>query len=63
MSEADVARSPAVRRELVRYLEHYNFDRAHNGRLTEGRIPAEVLGAAKMYRRGDVSLHLRVGTV
>jgi transposase InsO family protein len=39
-----------LRRELVRYLEHYNFDRTHNGRLTKGRIPAEVLGAAKMYR-------------
>jgi transposase InsO family protein len=39
-----------LRRELVRYLEHYNYDRTHNGRLTKGRIPAEVLGAAKMYR-------------
>jgi transposase InsO family protein len=39
-----------LRRELERYLVHYNFDRTHNGRLTKGRIPAEVLGAAKMYR-------------
>jgi len=39
-----------LRRELERYLRHYNFDRTHNGRLTKGRIPAEVLGAAKMYR-------------
>jgi transposase InsO family protein len=39
-----------LRRELERYLEHYNFDRTHNGRLTKGRIPAEVLGAAKMFR-------------
>jgi transposase InsO family protein len=39
-----------LRRELERYLEHYNFDRTHNGRLTQGRIPAAVLGAAKMYR-------------
>jgi hypothetical protein len=37
-------------RELERYLQHYNFDRTHNGRLTKGRIPAQVLGAAKMYR-------------
>jgi transposase InsO family protein len=37
-------------RELERYLRHYNFDRTHNGRLTKGRTPAEVLGAAKMYR-------------
>jgi transposase len=39
-----------LRRELERYLVHYNFDRTHNGRLTKGRIPADVLGAAKMYR-------------
>jgi len=39
-----------LRRELVRYLQIYNFDRAHNGRLTRGRTPAEVLGAAKMFR-------------
>ena len=39
-----------LRRELERYLAYYNFDRAHTGRLTAGRTPAEVLGAAKMYR-------------
>ena len=39
-----------LRRELVRYLDYYNFDRTHNGRLTKGRIPADVLGAAKMFR-------------
>jgi len=39
-----------LRRELVRYLEIYNYDRAHNGRLTRGQTPAEVLGAAKMFR-------------
>ena len=39
-----------LRRELVRYLELYNFDRTYNGRYTKGRIPGEVLGAAKMWR-------------
>jgi transposase InsO family protein len=39
-----------LRRELVRYLDIYDHDRAHNGRLTRGRTPAEVLGAAKMFR-------------
>jgi len=39
-----------LRRELVRYLDIYNYDRVHNGRLTRGRTPAEVLGAAKMFR-------------
>ena len=45
-----VPRYVGLRRELERYLLHYNFDRTHNGRLTKGRTPAEVLGAAKMYR-------------
>src|SRR5450759_1307603 len=39
-----------LRRELERYLIEYNFDRTHRGRLTQGRTPAEVLGAAKMWR-------------
>jgi hypothetical protein len=39
-----------LRRELVRYLDVYNHDPVHNGRLTKGRTPAEVLGAAKMLR-------------
>jgi hypothetical protein len=28
----------------------HNYDGVHNGRLTKGRTPAEVLGAAKMWR-------------
>lgn len=39
-----------LRRELERYLRLHNYDRTHNGRHTKGRIPAEVLGAAKMWR-------------
>ena len=39
-----------LRRELERYLRLYNYDHTHNGRHTKGRIPAEVLGAAKMWR-------------
>lgn len=35
---------------FARYLQLYHYDRTHNGRLTKGRIPAEVLGAAKMWR-------------
>jgi transposase InsO family protein len=45
-----VPRYVGLQRELVRYLRLYNYDRTHNGRLTKGRIPAEVLGAAKMWR-------------
>ena len=38
-----------LRRELNAYLHHYNHDRVHNGRLTRGRIPADIVyGANKM---------------
>ncbi len=39
-------------RELETYLAYYNYDRVHNGRLTKGQIPADlVYGARKMARR------------
>jgi transposase InsO family protein len=39
----------ALRRDLDEYLRYYNNDRAHTGRLTRGRVPADiVLGARKM---------------
>ena len=35
-----------------RYLSYYNNDRAHTGRLTRGRVPADlVYGARKMELR------------
>ena len=41
-----------LRRELERYLAYYNHDRVHHGRLTCGRIPADVVyGARKMEAR------------
>lgn len=40
-----------LREELRRYLRYYNTDRAHTGRLTRGRTPDEVFGAAKMFSR------------
>ena len=45
-----VPKHMGLQRELERYLEYYNFERTHNGRLTRGRTPASVLGAAKMWR-------------
>ena len=42
-------RFTALRTDLRRYLRYYHHDRAHSGRLTQGRNPAEVLGAAKMW--------------
>jgi transposase InsO family protein len=45
-------RYTGLRRELERYLSYYNHDRPHNGRLTQGRIPAEIVyGARKMEAR------------
>jgi transposase InsO family protein len=41
----------ALRRDLEAYLGYYNFDRAHTGRHTNGRTPAEVFGARKMRLR------------
>jgi len=38
-----------LRRELEQFVWTYNTDRAHNGRITKGRTPDEVLGKAKMW--------------
>jgi transposase InsO family protein len=41
-------RITALQRDLDEYLQEFNFDRAHNGRLTKGRVPGDiVLGARK----------------
>jgi transposase len=41
-----------LRRELDTYLRFYNHDRVHHGRLTQGRIPADIVyGARKMEAR------------
>ena len=42
-------RITALRRDLDEYLGYYNNDRAHTGRLTKGRVPADIVfGARKM---------------
>jgi transposase InsO family protein len=42
-------RITALRRDLDEYLRYYNRDRAHTGRLTKGRVPADIVfGAHKM---------------
>ena len=42
-------RITALRRDLEEYLRYYNTDRAHTGRLTRGRVPADIVfGARKM---------------
>jgi transposase InsO family protein len=41
-----------LRRELADYLRYYNFERPHDGRLTKGAVPADlVYGARKMEAR------------
>jgi transposase InsO family protein len=41
-----------LQRDLADYLHYYNFERAHTGRLTRGRIPADIVyGARKMETR------------
>ncbi|MDP8908465.1 MAG: hypothetical protein M3N47_04950 [Chloroflexota bacterium] len=45
-------RYTGLRRELDNYLTYYNTDRVHHGRLTQGRIPADIVyGARKMEPR------------
>jgi transposase InsO family protein len=45
-------RHTGLRRELDTYLRFYNNDRVHHGRLTQGRIPADIVyGAGKMEAR------------
>ena len=42
-------RYTGLRRELDHYLREYNTDRVHHGRLTNGRILADIVyGARKM---------------
>jgi transposase InsO family protein len=41
-----------LKRDLAQYVDEYNFQRVHNGRLTHGRIPADIVyGAHKVRTR------------
>jgi transposase InsO family protein len=45
-------KSTALKQDLEQYLWTYNNDRAHTGRLTQGRIPADIVyGAHKVKTR------------
>lgn len=47
-----VPKYTALRRDLERYIASFDFDRAHLGRHTQGRTPAEVVyGSRKMRPR------------
>jgi transposase InsO family protein len=43
-------RFTGLKRDLQRYLRYYDFDRVHTGRLTRGRIPAEIVYGARKVR-------------
>jgi transposase InsO family protein len=45
-----VPRLTALARDLVRYLDYDNFDRAHTGRLTKGKVPGEIVYRARKMR-------------
>jgi transposase InsO family protein len=56
-------RLTGLRRELETYLDFYNNDRVHHGRLTAGRIPADTSTVLARWRRDEarVSPHLGGG--
>ena len=43
-------RFTGLKRDLERYVDDYNFDRPHHGRLTQGRIPADIAYGANKVR-------------
>jgi len=43
-------RFTGLKRDLERYVDDYNFDRPHHGRLTQGRIPGEIVYGARKVR-------------
>ena len=45
-----VPKLTALERDLKQYLGYYNFDRAHTGRLTKGRVPGEIVYGARKVR-------------
>jgi transposase InsO family protein len=45
-----VPKTTALQRDLDEYLQTYNTDRAHTGRLTQGRVPADIVHRAHKTR-------------
>jgi transposase InsO family protein len=45
-------RFTGLKHDLAQYVDDYNYDRPHHGRLTQGRIPADIVyGANKVKTR------------
>jgi transposase InsO family protein len=45
-----IPKMTALQRDLDEYLIDYNHDRAHTGRLTNGRVPADIVHGARKTR-------------
>jgi transposase InsO family protein len=45
-----VPKITALKQDLADYLITYNFDRAHTGRLTKGRVPGDIVFGARKTR-------------
>ena len=44
---ADYLHEYGTARDLADYLHEHNYDRAHTGRLTQGRVPADIVYGAR----------------
>jgi predicted RNA-binding Zn-ribbon protein involved in translation (DUF1610 family) len=42
-----VPKITALAQDLDAYLIEYNYDRAHTGRVTQGRVPADIVDGAR----------------
>jgi hypothetical protein len=42
-----VPKKTALTHDLDDYLNEYNYDRAHTGRLTQGRVPVDIVYGAR----------------
>jgi transposase InsO family protein len=47
-----VPKMTALAKDLDEYLIDYNYDRAHTGRLTQGRVPADIVFGARKTNPG-----------
>src|SRR5438034_3603639 len=57
-------RYTSLKRELDRDLAYYDFDRLHHGRLTRGRIPADIVYAANKMKAREANrpIDVRAGS-
>jgi hypothetical protein len=54
-------RYTGLKRELDTYLRFYNTDRVHHGRLTQGRIPADIVYLPERWRPDEPHLSAHPG--